>query len=83
MNLYKISQTINDDYDTFDSAVVVAEPEEQARMIHPNGREWDGKSGRWDSWVDSENVSVLLVGKAHSRYDNHSGTVIVSSYNAG
>jgi hypothetical protein len=35
LNLYLISQTVNDDYDTFDSAVVAARDEEDARSIHP------------------------------------------------
>lgn len=35
LNLYLISQTVNNDYDTFDSAVVAAYDEEDARSIHP------------------------------------------------
>lgn len=35
MKLYRIWQTVNDDYDTFDSAVVAACDEEDARSIHP------------------------------------------------
>jgi hypothetical protein len=35
MNLYLISQGVNNDYDTYDSAVVVAEDEESARKIYP------------------------------------------------
>lgn len=36
MNLYLISQTINEGYDTYDSAVVAAESEDEARKIHPS-----------------------------------------------
>lgn len=35
MKLFRISQDVNDGYDTFDSAVVVAENEDMARTIHP------------------------------------------------
>jgi|688.fasta_scaffold01636_6 hypothetical protein len=35
MKLYKISQEENRDYDTYDSAVVIAESEDEARLIHP------------------------------------------------
>lgn len=35
LNLYLISQTVNDDYETFDRAVVAARDEEDARSIHP------------------------------------------------
>ena len=49
MKIFKISQAINDDYDTYDSAVVCAENEEDARHIHPSpfvthcrGEKWYG-----------------------------------------
>jgi hypothetical protein len=35
MNLYKISQEKNCGYDTYDSAVVAAKSEDEARLIHP------------------------------------------------
>jgi len=37
MNLYLISQDVNDGYDTYDSAVVCSESESDARMMHPGG----------------------------------------------
>lgn len=37
MKLWVISQTANDGYDTYDSAVVAAETEDEAKLIHPNG----------------------------------------------
>lgn len=36
MNLYLLSQTVNNDYETFDSCVVCANNEYEARMIHPS-----------------------------------------------
>ena len=35
MNIYKLEQDINNDYDTFDSCIVVASSEKDARDIHP------------------------------------------------
>ena len=35
MKIYKLSQNVNNDYETYDSAVVVAEDEESAKRIHP------------------------------------------------
>jgi hypothetical protein len=35
MKLYKIFQNINNGYDTYDSAIVCAENEEEAKRIHP------------------------------------------------
>ena len=40
LNLYLLTQDDNNDYDTFDSMIVVAENEEQARMIHPDDYDW-------------------------------------------
>ncbi len=65
MNLYLISQTVNSDYDTYDSAVVVAESEDQARLILP------GCDGRWTT---PENVQVKCIGVAVDGLE--SGTVI-------
>jgi len=36
MKIYLISQDVNCDYDTYDSAVVCAENEEYAKRIHPS-----------------------------------------------
>lgn len=47
MNLYKLSQTINEDYDTYDSAIVCAENEEEARHIHPSEFVTHYKDGKW------------------------------------
>ena len=37
LNLYLIYQYLNNDYDTYDSAVVAAESDGDARNIHPSG----------------------------------------------
>ena len=85
MNLYLISQTENEGYDTYDSAVVCAETEEQAQMIHPGHLihpdvVWDGKAVQWGTWCDAEQVKVQLVGSAVP--GTKLGTVICSSFNA-
>lgn len=36
MKLYLLSQDINDGWDTYDSCVVCAKSEEEARLIHPS-----------------------------------------------
>lgn len=39
--LYKISQSVHDDYDTYSDAVVAAESEDDAMLMHPDGKsEW-------------------------------------------
>ncbi len=80
MNLYIISQSINDDYNTYDSAVVAAISESQARLIRPGGGSWEGPDS-YDSWCASpEDVSVELIGVA---VEGTSEGVILASFNAG
>ena len=64
MNLYLISQTLNNNWSTFDSAVVAADSEEAARSIHPNGENWDGKIDEWSSWCEKKDVTVRFIGIA-------------------
>lgn len=77
MNLYRISQSDNSDYDTYDSAVVAAPSEEEARKIHPSGyNPWS-----MGSWTESpEKVSVELIGTA---VEGIAQGVICASFNAG
>lgn len=80
MKLWKISQNVNDDYDTYDSAVVAAENVEEARMIHPGASKWDGKQEKYGSWCASEEVKVAYIGEAK---EGTKKGVICASFNAG
>ena len=79
MKIYRIYQHVNRGYDTYDSAVVVAENEEEARHIHPSGFDWPGF--KWDNgtWTSPENVKVEYIGETHLTEKQ----IIVSSFNAG
>jgi hypothetical protein len=71
MNLYQIERkdtSIADDYDwdnMYLGAVVVAEDEEQARLIHPSGRQVPEEHWTAD-WCKPEDVEVTLLGVANS-----------------
>ena len=81
MILYRISQSINNGYDTFDSAIVCAINEEAARMTHPDSPEvWDGMSKDYDSWCSAADVKVEMIGIAFGSIEPG---VICASYNAG
>jgi len=79
MNIYLISQDQNDDYDTFDSAVVIAPNEEAARRMHPCGgtRYW---KETLPTWCDSPDVvKVELIRITHET----TSRVVCASFNAG
>ena len=93
MNLYLISQTENNDYDTYDSAVVAASTEEEARHVCPSDyHKWI--EGEWNfvysdgthrpdnpsSWVQPSSITVKLIGRAA---DDVVAGVVCASYNAG
>ena len=86
MNLYLISQTENEGYDTYDSAVVYAETAEQARLIHPDGKgKWEDTAvcrNKWQyTWCDAKHVKVRMIGIPASWMEL--GPVICASFNAG
>jgi hypothetical protein len=83
LKLYRISQNENNDWDTYDSAIVAAENEDDAR------RTWPGEYGGWESaiparlsgWCSApELVNVELVGTAAPGVPVG---VVLASFNAG
>lgn len=82
MNLYLISQDENDDWDTYDSAVVAAEGEAEAKAIHPGFTPLKDGGRQGDSmWASSpENVEAKLIGMA-APFTKQG--VILASFNAG
>lgn len=81
MKLYLLSQSVNNEYDTYDSCVVAAESEEEAKLIHPNGFGTMPNDGKYDSWVRT-------VGEVECKYIGEAGEgieqgVICASFNAG
>jgi hypothetical protein len=88
MFVYLIEQNVNEGYDTFSSAVVVARSKEEASKMHPDASyTWNGsgwQSGVWfsdGSWANPEDVSVTLIGVADSSFDKPK--VILASFKAG
>jgi hypothetical protein len=93
MRLWIISQTDNDDYDTYDCAVVAAETEQEARLTSPSHYKWiDGKwrYQRTDgseiveeyrtTWTTPDKVKVELIGEA---VEGTQQGIILASFNAG
>lgn len=98
MNVYLIS-TPHNGYDTYDSAVVIAESEDEARTTHPSGRyrwsegfwrytdtAWAGQKVDYEStWVHPDKVRVELIARNVDKKNvkPESNKVICASYNAG
>lgn len=74
-NLYLLTQTANGGYDTYDSAVVCADSEEEATRIEV------GTTGMYGSWVKPKDVEAELIGVASKSVKK--GEVICASFNAG
>ena len=83
MNLYLISRTEVDWYDTYSEAVVAADDADEAKTIHPRGGEARIPAHRHDegTWTDDPSkVTAVLIGEAVA------GTnvgVICASFHAG
>lgn len=94
MKLWLISQDVNTEYDTYDSAVVVAADEESARRVHPSQfscwvgdevhlKHSDGRTRKEHSndWAALGAIKVELIGSAEPHLAE--GAVVCASFNAG
>jgi len=81
MKLFLISQNTNNNYDTFDSAVVCVPDEETARHCNPqNGEKMRASDWRSNYWCKSPlEVNVKYLGEAAKDITD---TLILASYNA-
>ena len=83
MNLYLVSQTVNNDWDTFDAIVVCAANENHARKIPPGElRDYmdDEDGDYYGRWARHEELNVKLIGKA---LDCMLAGLILASFKAG
>ena len=84
MNIYKLTQTENNDYDTFDAIIVTAKTESDAKLIHPykdkswfTSAEWTESYSAWAT--DPSHVTATLIGVGN----HEAGLIIMTSFNAG
>jgi hypothetical protein len=98
MKLFKVSQDIHNQYDTFDSMIVCAKSEDDARNISPD-EWWDYKNGvktkfhdGWDRESPDENtMSWIAYNKRDKVTVEYIGEVksgipkgvVLASFNAG
>lgn len=91
MKLWLISQDENNNYDTYDSAVVAAETESDAQRTNPGEYACAVDGGLWafdyrpapcqdETWANWDKVKVRLIGDA---IEGTPPSVICASFNAG
>lgn len=81
MKLFLISQTQNRNLDTYDSAIVCAEDEAQAKRMSPSGESIfmeDARKWEIDAWCKEEFVMCEYLGEAK---DGLKLGVVCSSFN--
>ena len=97
MKIYKIWQNVNNDFDTYDSAIVCAENEEEAKKICPNkyyqfvdgiciwkpldNPEQENKNDICSSWAT--NIKDVMVEYIGETKQGLRKGVICASFNAG
>lgn len=80
MNLYLLSQSENRGGDTYDSIVVCAENEEDAKSISPNGGPFVEKD-IFSGWAQKKSsITCEEIGKANKDVERG---IIIASFNAG
>lgn len=85
MKLFKISQSVNTGYDTYDSAIVCAKDEVEARKYHPDRGRHSNEKGdfpdHYPSWAERvSQVEVIHIGTASPTCPIG---IVLSSFNAG
>ena len=83
MNLYKLTQYVNNNYDTYDSAVVAAMDDNSAKRFHPSGSPTDivpvkGEEPSYYDWASLEDIQVEFIGTTELP-----AGVVIASFNAG
>jgi hypothetical protein len=88
VNIYLVERTHEViEYDSYESMVVVAQTEEDARSVHPEGYVMTASSPRTHVWTSYEGLSALkvtLLGKAvkgvSELYREKAGVIVTSFY---
>lgn len=79
MEIYLLEQDLNNGYDTYDSVVVIAENEDEARKIHPGG-EYEQDFYDWVQFNQIDQIKVTHIGTAT---EEQKKGVLLASFNAG
>ena len=93
--LWLLTQNVNNGYDTYDSCVVCADTEDEAKQTSPdeytvfrngdwyyvfNDGHWDDEPDVFTTWAPVDQVTVTYLGEADSSVAKG---VVCASFNAG
>ena len=80
MKIFLLKQSENKWWDIYDSCVVCAENEEEAKSIHPYWRDFIENEQYWDWAYTKEWIICEEIGEANEKQERW---VICASFNAG
>ena len=97
MNIYKLKRTDKLSYDEYDSGIVCAESEEEAKLINISNPDYKWVDNKWIyvredgsicetdgwSWVDADKLNVIKVTLLGIADKDIKKGVILASFNAG
>lgn len=85
MKLFLLKQDYISGYDTYDSAVVIAENEEDAKKISPSDykEELEPITSQYPSWVGLDNIDKIEVIYLGEAKEGSKKGLVISSFNAG
>lgn len=99
MKVYLLTQSLVSDWDTYDSVVVIAQNEEEARTIHPSEFVTHIKDGKWMGtysrpeggeyenesydWVKFADIDKITVKEIGTANEDQTRGVLLASFNAG
>ena len=97
MKIYLLSQDVVSGYDTYDSAIVIAENEDEARKIHPNNLvthvtndQWMGTYSGGEEyknelyeWVEYSDIDKISVKYIGEASKEQQKGLVLASFNAG
>ena len=80
--LWLVKNEVVTGYDTYDSVIVAADTEAEARMIHPSDykKDWDGSCSKYGDWCAAKDAIVEYLGYTDRQLPSG---VILASFNAG
>jgi hypothetical protein len=83
MKIYLLKQDYVNGYDTYDSLVVIANNEEEAKNISPYNRELEDLTRSYGTWVGKDNIDKIEVIYLGEAKEGSEKGIVLASFNAG